>query len=139
MRSGRTHVPQRWEGLRDTMPVLTPLVSEFPQSGYLAVVFLTLMESHPGAALLQAMVQALAAWCGVHGVGAGFWNEHQVGHRICSWIETALSNDIDAPTLLAPVRDELGRCLDVLVRSGIAAAPALEARIADEGPLKKSA
>jgi hypothetical protein len=121
------------------MPVLAPLVSEFPQSGYLAVVFLTLMDSYRSTTLLPAMVQAFSAWCGVHGVGTRFWNEHELGHRICTWIEVTLSDDAGASVALAPVRDELGRCLDVLVRSGIAAARAIEARIADEGPLKKSA
>ena len=35
----------RWDGLLKTMPVLAPMVTSFPQSGYLAVVFLTLMEN----------------------------------------------------------------------------------------------
>jgi hypothetical protein len=139
MRSGRVHIPDRWQGLLETMPMLAPLVAHFPQSGYLAVVFLTLIESYRSTTMLPAMAQTFSAWCGVHGVGAGFWNEHQVGHRICSWIESALSNDTDTSAALAPVRDELGRCLDVLVRSGIAAARALEARLADDGPVKKSA
>jgi hypothetical protein len=47
--------------------------------------------------------------------------------------------DAGTSAALTPVRDELGRRLDVLVRSGIAAAPALEARVAEEGPIKKSA
>ncbi len=139
MRSGRTHVPDRWGGLRATAPVLAPLVFDFPQSGYLAVVFLTLMDSYRNTALLPTMVQVFSAWCGVHAVGAGFWNEHEIGPRICNWIESALSNDTEPSAALAPVRDELGRCLDILVRSGIAAARALEGRIADEGLFKKSA
>ena len=122
----------------ETMPILTPIVTSVPQSGYLAVVFLTAMEAFPCAALLPDMVEAVSAWCNVHAAGANFWNEHQVGHRICEWIERALSDDPDAANVLARARDDLGKCLDVLVRSGIASARALETRIVDEGSLKKS-
>jgi hypothetical protein len=138
MRSGRVYIPERWDGLLETLPILVPLVAGFPQSGYLAVVFLTLMESCRSIALLPAMVQAFSAWCGVHGVGARFWNEHELGNRICTWVEVTLSIDIES-VALTPLRDELGRCLDVLVRSGIAAARSIEARIAEEDPLKKMA
>lgn len=65
--------------------------------------------------------------------------EHQIGHRICAWIDRALSNDAEASTALDQIRDELGKCLDVLVRSGIASARALEARIVDEGTPKRTA
>jgi hypothetical protein len=136
---GRPHIPERWSGLLDCMPVLTPLVVSAPNSGYLAVVFLTLVESYPCTTLLPDVVQAASAWCNAHSVGATFWNEHQIGHRICVWIDRALSNDAEAATSLDQIRDELGECLDVLVRSGIASARALEARIVDEGAPKRTA
>jgi hypothetical protein len=139
IRAGRPHIPIRWNGLLETMPILTPLVTSVPRSGYLAVVFLTLIESYPCAVFLPAMVEAAAAWRGVHDVGANFWSEHQVGHRICEWIERTLANDPDAPAALASVRDDLGKSLDVLVRSGIASARTLEARIADDSSRRKSA
>jgi hypothetical protein len=116
---------------------LPPLVTSTPRSAYLAVVFLTLMESYLCAALLPAMVEATSAWCGVHDAGAKFWSEHQVGHRICEWIEKTLADDPQAPA--ASVHDDLGKCLDVLVRSGIASARILEARIADDSSRNKSA
>lgn len=136
---GHPHIPERWSGLLECMPILTPLVTSAPMSGYVAVVFLTLIESYPCAALLPDFVQAVSAWCKAHGVGANFWNEHHIGHRICVWIDRALSNDAEASTILAQVREELGKCLDVLVRSGVASARALEARIADDGTVKKTA
>lgn len=127
------HIPERWSGLPDCMPVLTPLVVSAPNSGYLAVAFLTLVESYPCAALLPDVMQAASAWCKAHSAGAGFWNEHQIGHRICAWIDRVLSNDVEASAALGKLSDELGQCLDVLVRSGVASARALEARILDEG------
>ena len=130
MRARRAHILERWDGVLQTMPVLTPLVTSASQSGYLAVVFLTLMESYPSAALLPAMTEVTSA--------TNFWNEHQVGHRICEWIDRALSDGDDDANVLAHVRDDLGRCLDVLVRSGIASGRPLEARIAADGPLKKT-
>ena len=138
MHAGRASIPERWDGLLEIMPILTPLVTSVPRSGYLAVVFLTLMESSPRDALLPAMVEVLSAWCKVHDAGANFWNEHQVGHRICEWIDKTLGDGTGAASALAKVRDDLGRCLDVLVRSGIASARALEARITDDG-FRKSA
>jgi hypothetical protein len=139
IRAGRPHIPNRWNGLLETTPILTPLVTSVPRSGYLAVVFLTLIESYPCAAFLPAMVEAASAWRGVHDVGANFWSEHQVGHRICEWIERTLADDPDAPAALVSVRDDLGKCLDVLVRSGIASARTLEARIADDSLHRRSA
>ena len=136
MNLGRADLPDRWDGLLETMPVLTPMVTSFPQSGYLAVVFLTVMESSPRAAFLPHMVEAVSAWRKIHAAGANFWNEHQVGNRICEWIERTLNGDPDAANVLLRVRDELSKCLDVLVRSGVAPARALEGRLADDDPLK---
>lgn len=139
MNPGRASLPDRWDGLLETMPVLIPIVTSFPQSGYLAVVFLTVMESSPRGAFLPHMIEAVSAWRKIHAAGANFWNEHQVGNRICEWIERTLSSDSDAANVLPQVRDELSKCLDVLVRSGVALARALETRLADDGPLKISA
>jgi hypothetical protein len=87
---------------------------------------------------LPCMVEAVSAWRTIHKVGDNFWNEHEIGNRICEWVERVLSNDPEAGNVLPQVHDELSRCLDVLVRSGIAAARALENRLAD-GSHKKSA
>lgn len=136
---GRSYLPERWGGLLESMPILTPIVTSAPMSGYLAVVFLTLVESFPCAALLPDVVQATSAWCKTHGVDANFWNEHQIGHRVCGWIDQVLSSDAGAPTVVAQVWDELTKCLDILVRSGVAQAREIELRIVDDGWLKKSA
>ena len=138
MSRGRPDLPDRWDGLLETLPVLAPIVVAFPQSGYLAVTFLNLIENSPRAAFLPCMVEVVSAWRQTHAAGANFWNEHQIGNRICEWIERTL-NDPDAANVLPALRDELGSCLDVLIRSGIAAARTLEGRLADDGPVKKSA
>jgi hypothetical protein len=137
--SGRAYIPDRWQGLLECMPVLTPIVTSLPMSGYLAVVFLTLVESFPCAALLPNVVQATSAWCKTHGTGANFWNEHRIGHRVCGWIDRTLSDDAAALDSLVQLRGELTQCLDVLVRSGVASARALEVRIAEDTTLKKTA
>jgi hypothetical protein len=136
---GRPDIPERWAGLPECMPILTPIVTSAPMSGYLVVVFLTLVESFPGAALLPYVVQVASSWCKAHGVGSSFWSEHQIGHRICGWIERTLSEDAEALAALDQLRDEIGKCLDVLVRSGVPSARTLEARSTNDGPLTKSA
>jgi hypothetical protein len=137
MNPGRADLPDRWDGLLESMPVLTSIVTSCPQSGYLAVVFLTVMESSPRAAFLLNTVEAASAWGKIHAAGANFWNEHQVGNRICEWIARTLGDDPDAANVLPQVRDELSKCLDVLVRSGVASARALEGRLADDDSQKK--
>jgi hypothetical protein len=139
LQAARAYVPDRWEGLLESMPLLTSVVTLAPKSGYVAGLFLTLMESSPRAALLPYMVDAVTAWCKAYGVGTRFWNEYQVGHRICEWIEGALNDNSDLATVLPRVRDDLGKCLDVLIRSGVAPARALEARIADDASVRKTA
>ncbi len=130
----RPHVPDSWNGLLENTPILMPLLVSFPQSGYLAVVFLTLMETYPCPTLLPAMVQACSAWRRVHAVGAHFWNnEHRVGHRICEWINRAMDDEFAGAENFAELRDDLSQCLDVLVRSGIASARDLEARLSGRG------
>jgi hypothetical protein len=139
MNQGRADLPDRWDGLLVTMPVVTATVTAVAQSGYVAVTFLSLIENSPRATFLPNMVEAVSAWRNIHPAGSNFWNEHQIGNRVCEWIERTLNEDADAANVLPAVRDELGKCLDVLVRSGIAPARALESRLAEDGPVKKSA
>ena len=129
MSRGRPDLPDRWDGLLETLPVLAPIVVAFPQSGYLAVTFLNLIENSPRAAFLPCMVEVVSAWRQTHAAGANFWNEHQIGNRICEWIERTL-NDPDAANVLPALRDELGSCLDVLIRWEL---PPLE-RLRDNSP-----
>ena len=133
---GRPHIPDSWNGLLETMPILTPIVVAAPKSGYLAVVFFTLVESYPSTAFLPNVVHVISAWCDVHAVGASFWAEHQIGQRVCGWIDRALTNNADAAPILKQVRNELGRCIDILVRSGVPTAKALEARIIGDPPIE---
>ena len=137
---GRTgpYIPARWDGLPGTMPILTELAASVPKSGYVAVLFLTLVESYPCAVLLRDVVRVASAWRGEHAVGAQFWTEHQIGHRVCVWIDEALKDEPAAFEALTQVQDDLGKCLDVLVRSGLASARTLEARIAEDGRLRKA-
>jgi hypothetical protein len=139
MHAGRAQVPDGWTGLSQTMPILVRLITATPQSGYLAVVFLTAMEACPRIALLPCMAEALSVWCREYPAGDNFWNEHQIGHRVCEWIGRALSDNAGASEALMRVGDELGRCLDILVRSGVTSARALESRIGGDGELKKTA
>jgi hypothetical protein len=140
MNRGRAYVPERWNGLHRIMPFLVPLVTSTPQSGYLAVVFLTAMEACPCGALLGCMLEAMSAWRSVHAAGTNFWSEHQVGHRICEWIDRTFSGgDSTSKEALPYVQDELGKCLDILVQSGIASARALESRIISDGVSKRIA
>src|SRR6266436_235821 len=60
---GRPSIPDNWTGLDATMPTLTALVTGASSSGYLATLFLNLVESSPRAARLPFVVQATTAWC----------------------------------------------------------------------------
>ena len=65
-----------------------------PKSGYVAVLFLTLVEF--------ISLRGASAGCRAGGfglarracpVGAQFWTEHQIGHRLCVWIDEALKDE----------------------------------------------
>jgi hypothetical protein len=128
-RNQQPHIPRRWEGLLETMPTLTALVTEAPASGWLVYLFLNLVESFPCAALLPFVVHATGAWCSVYGADTNFWLERWIGARVCAWIEKTLDADDAAAAVLIEVQDELTRCLDILVRSGVAQARETEERI----------
>lgn len=135
---GRPTIPDNWKGLDATIPTVTSLVAGAPSSGYLAILFLNLVERSPRAALLPFVVQALAAWCSAYGADTNFWVEQGVGVRTCTWLER-FAEDSSSAEALSSLADDLLKSLDVLVRSGVAPAREIEERIAEVAQSRKSA
>src|SRR5690606_8352447 len=81
---GRPSIPENWESLDAVMPTLTALVTGAPSSGYLATLFLNLVESSPRAALLPFVAQAATAWGSAYGSDTNFWAEKDIGGRLCA-------------------------------------------------------
>jgi hypothetical protein len=136
---GRPSIPDNWEGLDSNMPTLVRLAVSAATSGYIATLFLNLIESSPRGALLPFVVEALTAWCAAYGVDTNFWSEKGFGGRVCTWLDRTFTSDPASATDLAEVEENLLRCLDVLVRSGVAQAKEVEQRIASMSPPRKIA
>lgn len=128
---GKATLPQKWPGLLLTMPTLAELVKQAPASGYLATAFVTLIESSATAALLPHVVAAVSAWRSAHGVDANFWSDQTIGTRVCAWPERIFKEEpTQVLVIAADLSDELHKCLDVLVRSGVAQAREIEEQLA---------
>ena len=123
---GAPSIPDNWSGLDESMPILTALVTGAPSSGYLATLFLNLVESSPRAALLPFVVQATTAWCSAYGVDTNFWSERGIGSRVCAWLDRTFTADPTSPGVLHGITGDLMNCLDILVRSGVAQAREIE-------------
>jgi hypothetical protein len=136
---GRPSIPDNWNGLDATVPTLTALVTEAPSSGYLATLFLNLVESSPRAALLPFVVQATTAWCSAYGVDTNFWSEKDIGGRVCAWLDRTLPAESTCSCVLRGVAEDLMKCLDILIQSGVAQAREIEERIASMAPSRKTA
>src|SRR5262249_26779882 len=127
---GQPSIPENWEGLDAAMPTLTALLTGASSSGYLATLFLNLIESSPRTALLPFVVQAANAWGLAYGADTNFWSEKDIGGRLCTWLDRTLTADPTSAKTLPTVVEELLKCLDVLIQSGVAQARAIEERIA---------
>jgi hypothetical protein len=110
--------------------MLTELVIGAPSSGYLATLFLNLVEPSARAALLPFVVKATAAWCSAYGVDTNFWSEKEIGGRLCAWLDRALTADSTSLGVFSEVIEDLLKCLDILMRSGVARARDIEEQIA---------
>jgi hypothetical protein len=128
---GQPSIPANWEGLGANMPVLVGLVVSAATSGYIATLFLNLIDSSPRASLLPFVAEALQAWCTAYGADGNFWAEKGFGSRVCAWLDRTFSADAASTTVLPRVKDDLVRCLDVLIRSGVAQAREIEQRTND--------
>jgi hypothetical protein len=131
---GRPSIPDNWTGLDATMPTLTALVTGASSSGYLATLFLNLVESSPRGTLLPFVVQAATAWCSAYGADRNFWAEKDIGGRVCAWLDRALTADASSMDVLPGVAEELLKSLDILIRSGVAQAREMEERVAGMAP-----
>jgi hypothetical protein len=136
---GRPSIPGNWDGLDATISTLTDLVTGAGSSGYLAVLFLNLVGPSPRAALLPNVVKAMTAWCSAYGVDTNFWSEKDIGGRVCSWLGRMLEADPTATAILPAVADDLMKCLDVLIWSGVAQASEIEERISGMAVNRKTA
>jgi hypothetical protein len=126
---GHPTVPSDWPGLRATMGTLTDLVVGAPTSGYLATLFLNLVESSRDPAFIPFVVNVTSAWCAAYGVDRNFWAEKNIGSRVCAWIDAVLAKDASVQRVLTNMADQLFKCLDVLVQSGVAHGRIVEERI----------
>jgi hypothetical protein len=88
------------------------------------------VEPSPRAALLPFVVKATAAWCSAYGVDTNFWSENYIGGRLCAWLDRTFTADSTSPEVFPDVAEELIKCLDTLIRSGVAQARQLEKQIA---------
>lgn len=136
--SGRPNIPEGWDGLDESMPILTELVAKAPGSGYLATIFLNLVESSPRAAMLPFVIRAIEAWCSTYGIDPNFWSEKNIGSRVCNWLGRTLTADAAAPDVLAGRTENLLRYLDILVRSGVAQAREVEENITRMEPNRRA-
>ena len=127
---GRPTIPDNWDGLDGTMPTLTALVTAAPSSGYLATLFLNLVESSPRVVLLPFVVEATTAWCSAYGVDTNFWSEKEIGGRVCAWLDRTFTAGPTSVGMLPEVAEDLMKCLDILIRSGVAQAREIEEQIA---------
>ncbi|MBB4383602.1 hypothetical protein [Bradyrhizobium sp. SBR1B] len=127
--TGRPTIPVNWPGLQATIATLTDLVVGAPTSGYLASLFLNLVESSHDKALIPFVVQAMTAWCAAYGVDRNFWAEKNIGSRVCAWLDHTVADDATSHAVLVDRADELFKSLDVLVQSGVAQARIVEEKI----------
>jgi hypothetical protein len=135
---GRPGIPEDWSGLDATMPTLITLVTQAPSSGYIATLFLNLVESSHRAALMPFVAQAAAVWCTAYGVDRYFWAEKDVGGRVCAWFERTFAADLASADALPGIGDDLLKSLDILIQSGVAQACEIEKRITGMIPDRKT-
>ncbi len=61
-----------------------------------------------------------------------------ISERACAWFDAVLTIDAAAHAAMANVTDELFKCLDILVQSGVAHARVLEDRLTNPENSRKA-
>jgi hypothetical protein len=129
-------IPSGWPGLLGVAPGLARFTASLPNSGFIAVTFLGMVETYPCRRLIPPVVETLKAWSQVHGAGSEFWRTHLIANRVCTWLGAAFREDSEQIVFSHQLRDDLGQCLDILIRSGITAARVLETQLTDNSTLR---
>jgi hypothetical protein len=122
-------LPKGVDRLDPFLPVLERLVVTGP-SLFVALVTLNLVEVAPKSSHLQFIMAAANAWLRSYHDSNDFWIGHDIGRRVCVWIETMWRRE---PTLLAvekALRLDVDRLLAALVSLGVADARRLEEALA---------
>jgi hypothetical protein len=130
--NGRAYIPENWPGLELSIDILASLASDAGTSGYIATLFVNLMETNARAIFLPHVARVATAWCTAYGADSNFWVEKNFGFRLCAWLERVLNEDDTADLHVTPILGDLLRCLDVLIRTGVAQAREIEERISGD-------
>lgn len=109
------------------MPAITKLLKDAPGSGYLASLFMSLVETSTGRKLLPHVIEVAEGWCAKHGTNAAFWLGNSMGGRLVEWLDLALQ--VDGGKLPMENVKSLQASLAVMARAGVAGIAGLEARI----------
>ena len=120
-------IPQHWPELIIVMPAITKLLKDAPGSGYLASLFMSLVETATGRELLPHVIGVADSWCAQHGTNATFWLRNNMGVRLVEWLDLALQ--VDGRKLPTEIVKSLQASLSVMARAGVAGIALLEARI----------
>ncbi|WP_224681422.1 ATP-binding protein [Mesorhizobium sp. BR1-1-14] len=123
--SRRPSIPDNWTGLDAVMPTLTGLVTGAATSGYLAGLFLEVIETSARPQMLPYMAEVLAAWCMAYGPDTSFWVSNDIGGRACRWLTRVVSDE--GLSQSDPVLDGtlLGN-IDILIQAGVTSAREVE-------------
>jgi len=127
------NIPNNWDGLDEVMPTLTALVTGVPTSGYLAVLFLDLIEKAPRSSLVVYVVEVAAVWCEAYGADTSFWVSHDIGGRVCRWLKDVLADKASAMPLNSGQVGGLVKSLDIMVQAGVTSAREVEELLALSG------
>jgi len=116
------------KGIDRIDPFLSTLVKLVTSgaSYFVAIVTLNLLEVSPRPAHLPFMVEAAKTWMENYPDDCEFWVDHDIGHRICLWIENVRRQDTNLLNADKAVRLDVDRLLAALVSLGVAAARRLE-------------
>ncbi len=109
------------------MPAITSLLRKARGSGYLASLFMSLVETSTDRELLTHVVELVKCWCVQHGTNAAFWLGNNMGVRLVEWLDLALQ--VDGRKLSTEIVKSLVASLSIMARAGVTGIALLEARI----------
>jgi hypothetical protein len=117
----------------DRLDPFLPVLGRLAESGpsiFVGVLTLNLIEVAPKPSHLPFIVAATTAWLRSYPDDTFFWIDHDLGRRVCVWIEGVWRKE---PALLDPkqaVRFDVDRLLAALISLGVADAKRLEEALA---------